>query len=205
VSSINKLLEAVNFPHSRMGQNHHGGGSDLIELVDSTLRAAKLGHPLEYLRDSCDDTVVAVTVNFDGQFPLTAEHELPGVLREAGDTYRVCCEMAARRAERVLAEGTGDHLSAKERTACRKIAARIRRAFNAVPDAPLAFCDVPLTFHPDDLPDTDEDLRYGITLTIQPIEIVADFRKQPEHVIPARLRDAARAYERIAENLERLT
>jgi len=176
----------------------------VLEAINGLLRMAERGCAdlINLIDDGYDTDVRGVTVYFDGEFPLTNEQELPGALREAGSTYAYVCEQAARRAERELAKGN-DHLKPQERSTCHRLAARIRREINKVAGSPITFVNVPMVFNPDDLPSADDGLLYGLTVQVEGLEIVADFRKQPEHVIAARLRDVARAYETIAANLER--
>jgi len=82
-----------------------------------------------------------------------------------------------------------DHLSRRERATATNRAAGRR----------ICRCDPPMTFRPADLPSTDDDLRYGLELSLgtsrevphDPFGTVVDFRDRPTLAIAGKLREWA--------------
>jgi hypothetical protein len=97
---------------------------------------------------------------------------------------------------------TAKHLTSQECSDARSQAQRIQKTVNIAVGRRLARCTAPLTIRPRDLPNADQDARYGLELRIEPLEFVTDFRDEPDSKIAARLREWAALLNRAAASLE---
>jgi hypothetical protein len=97
---------------------------------------------------------------------------------------------------------TTEHLTRQECTEGSKQAQKIQKSINATVGRNFAKCSAPIRFKPRDEPHADQDLRYGLDLRIEPLEMTTDFRKEPAGKIAARLREWARLLNQAADSLE---
>jgi hypothetical protein len=102
-----------------------------------------------------------------------------------------------------------DHLSRREGATATSLAAKIERAINKSAGRRICRCDPPMTFRPGDLPSTEDDLRYGLELSLgtslesphEPFGTVADFGDRPMLAIAGKLRERAAVLNRAADAL----
>jgi hypothetical protein len=60
-----------------------------------------------------------------------------------------------------------------------------------------------MRFRPRDVSSTDQDVRYGLELRIEPLVTITDFRDQPARRMAATLREWAVLFDQAAASLER--
>jgi hypothetical protein len=97
---------------------------------------------------------------------------------------------------------TTEHLTRQECTEAARQAQRIQKIINSTIGRQFARCSAPIRFKPRDLPHAEQDLRCGLDLRIEPLEMTTDFRDQPDGKIAARLREWSKLLSQAADSLE---